>query len=479
MSDVTIHDPRRQRWVLFSISLGSFMANVDTYSVNISLPTIARHFNAHAGEVAWVSLAYNLALASLLVTFGRLGDRVGLKRMFMAGFAMFSLGSLLCGISPNLPALVICRTVQGVAGAILFALTPAMIPKFFPAEKRGPAFGMLATITALGMTVGNPWGGFVSGLLSWHWIFFLNVPVGVMAALLCWRIIPDDRPESHSSGIRFDLIGALLSFVSALSFIYGLNMGRNLGWLSLPIIGCFIFSALTLGLFILRQKSVSNPLVDLSLFRNRAFTCGNIASCLAYTFLAGNNFLMPFYLELVKGLDSRQTGLLFLVYTLVYMMTGPLVGLLSLRISSRTLCTAATAFGALMSLGFALTLRTPGLTAVVIYFACFGITFATFTTSNNHVVMGMAPDGKQGVVAGLYRMIVRLGLAVGVCGFETILSATARGSIQSAKTAGGAASAASLLDGFHWVYLAGSIVFLMAMIASLLARDRKEKDRTS
>lgn len=480
MGNLFVTNRKTQRLVLFSVSFGSFMVNVDTYIVNISLPTITTYFHATPQEVAWVSLAYNLTVASLLLIIGKLGDQLGLKRIFILGFSLFTFSSLLCGVSPSLGWLVFSRCIQGVGASMLYAMTPAMIPKFFPQDRRGPAFGALATVTALGMTVGAPLGGLITGWFTWHWIFLINVPVGIMAVWLSRRIIPDDSvPISKVPREKFDYLGGLLSLVGSVAFIYALNMGRELGWLSPAILGYFLLAVAAISCFIYWEGHTCYALIDLGLFRCKAFSYGNLASGLAYAFLAGNNFLMPFYLMTVKGLDSQKAGLTFMVYSLVYMVVGPVAGRLANTISPRLLCTYAMVIGAASAFGFSQVLAWPGLTPVIIYLVFFAITYGAFCTSNNNVIMSNAPSGKQGVAAGVFRMIMRLGMAVGVCAFETVFSLTTLGSGPAGKTAYQALSPETLSGGFCHAYLVGGAFCLLTMAASWYAglqpREIREK----
>jgi EmrB/QacA subfamily drug resistance transporter len=476
MNNTIVTDRKKQKLILFSIAFGSFMVNLDTYIVNISLPTIADYFHATPAGVSWVSLAYNLVVASLLMIFGKLGDKFGLKRVFIFGLALFTISSLMCGLAPTLYWLVIGRAIQGIGASILYSMTPAMVPKFMPENVRGTAFGTLATAAALGIMVGTPLGGIITGFVSWHWIFLINIPAGIMAIIACRRIMPDDHvsvQEGHKGG--FDLNGAFLSFICSLSFIYGLNSGQENGWTSPLIILCFAISAVSLSLFIFWEKKAPFPLMDLSLFKNKAFTYGNIATLLAYIYLAGNNFLMPFYLQLVKGLKSEHAGMVFLIYSIVYMVVGPLAGKISDRINPRIVCTAGMALAAFSAFMFSFFLKLPGLIPVIIYFILLAISYATFLTSNNTVVVGMAPEGKQGIVSGIFRMVTRLGIAGGVCIFETIFTTASHVSGHGGKIDYASLPVDLVATGFHYTYLAGGFVCLLTVIMSLLAREEQKK----
>lgn len=462
---------KKRRLLVFTIALGSFMVNLDTYIVNVSMPSIASAFGAPTGAVSWVALAYNLAVVSLLLTFGRLGDKIGLKQLFIAGFAVFTASSLLCGAAPTLGWLIAGRAIQGAGACVLYALTPAMVPKYLPPDERGMAFGLLATSAALGITLGAPLSGIITGLLSWHWVFFINIPVGIMAIYISMKAIPARTSASAQAG-EFDFPGAFLSLLLALGFTYGLNRGSESGWASPLILSCFGLSALALAGFIYREKTAPHPLLDLSLFRIRTFNFGNAAMLLAFAFLAGTNFLMPFYLQLVKGLPAAEVGVIYMVYSIIYMLAGPISGKFSKKFRPRTLCTFAMGLASAAIFYFALTLELPGLLHVIVFFALLGAGYAFFISSNNHGVMAMAPAGKEGMVSGTYRMIGRIGMLGGVTLFETVFSA-GLGILMAGRADYSLIPRDTLLTGFRNAYLLGGFACLSAMLLSLAADGRK------
>lgn len=452
----------RHRRILFSIAFATFMVNVDTFIVNIALPTIARDFAADTAAVAWVSLSYQLAVTALLLVCGALGDRLGLRRVFMAGYAVFTLGSVLCGLAPTLGWLLAARCLQGIGASALYALTPAMVPKFLPAAMRGPAFGVLATVAALGITVGTPLGGLLTSYASWRWAFLINLPVGIAAMLVCRAAIPDDRSDGDARP-PFDYPGALLSFLGIFLLIYALESGTEHGWATWRGAGVLTGAGVALLLLLWREHHAAKPLFDPRLLRDAVFMLGNAANFLGFVFLAGTNFLLPFYLEYVQGLTTGEAGMVYLVYAAVYMAVGPLAGRLANRVAPRHLCTVAMGVGTVNALLFAVTLPAPGLTAAIVYLILQGLTFATFIPSNNNVVMGMAPPGAQGSVSALFRMINRTGMACGVSLFAACFAfAVPHADPQTV-------SRAAAVAGTRYAYLAGAAACGIAMLTSLLA----------
>lgn len=462
----------RYRSILFSIAFASFMVNVDTYIVNISLPTIAAAFHTSTANVSWVSMAYQLTVTGFLLIFGRLGDRMSVKKIFMFGYGLFACCTLMCGLSTSLAMLVFFRAVEGIGASVLYALTPAMVPKFLPEKMRGPAFGTLATAAALGVMVGNPIGGLITGYLSWKWIFFINCPIGLIAMAVCWKVIPDDEPVRAAERRKIDLPAAFLSFLFLLGLMYSLNRVNEYGWSSPLILGTLAGTLVFFAAFVLRERSSSSPLLDYSFFRSRAFSSGNVANFLAYAFLAGNNFIIPFYLIIVKGLSPEKAGMALLVYSLVFVWVGPLAGHLSKKIAPRNLCTTALVFGAILSLSFSFILKLPGMIPVLCYFALLAVVFATFLPSNNNVIMGMAPEGKQGLVSASFRMVGRIGMTFGVCIFETIFSMMIPHSGKSSVVNLQGVSGSLLTDAFGRIYLFGFALFVAAAVFSWLSKER-------
>ncbi len=470
-----VHDSTKKRgiWILFSIAFATFMVNADSYIVNISLPVIADYFHVGTEAVSWVVMSYQLTVTALLLVFGTLGDRIGIKRLFMLGYAVFTLSSLFCAVSPTLGWLVASRALQGIGASVLYALTPAMVPRYLPPEQRGPAFGALATAAALGISVGTPLGGLITGLLSWHWAFLINIPIGIAAMLVARRVLPVDHSAAEKAPLpAFDYVGSVFSALALVSLIYSFSKLNSLG-LAPTVLGAGVLFVVSLGIFILWERRAVHPLLDYSLFRSPAFNFGNLANFLCLCYLAGHNFITPFYLMTVKGLPTERAGTVFLLYSLIYMGMGPLAGQLSKRINPRILCTTALLLGVLVSFGLSYFLPAEGMLPVYVYFVGLALVMATFIPSNNNVVMGMAPPGKQGAVSGSFRMVGRVGMTVGVCLFQTVFTLAAlqqSGKLQADLLKSVART--QLLSAFSTVYLVGAALFAVAAVSSLMAREK-------
>lgn len=458
--------------ILFSIAFATFMVNADSYIVNISLPTISGYFKADTEAVSWVVMSYQLTVTALLLVFGTLGDRIGIKRLFMLGYGLFTISSLLCAISPTLGWLVASRALQGIGASVLYALTPAMVPRYLPPDQRGPAFGALATAAALGISVGTPLGGLITGLLSWHWAFLINIPIGIVAMLVAKRVLPADAPATAQKTLpSFDYAGSLFSALALISLIYSFSKFNSLG-LAPTVQGALVLCVITVTAFIVWERRAAHPLLDYSLFRSSAFNYGNLANFLCLSYLAGHNFITPFYLMTVKGLPTERAGTVFLLYSLIYMGVGPLAGQISKRVNPRILCTVALLLGVMVSFGFSRLLSGAGMLPVYGYFVGLALVMATFIPSNNNVVMGMAPPGKQGAVSGSFRMVGRVGMTVGVCLFQSIFALAALQTGSMHADALKAVDQAHLLSAFSTVYAVGGAMFAVAAVSSFLARGQ-------
>ncbi len=459
-----LQEPRRQRALIACVALGAFLINLDSYIISIALPAIAHSFHVGTSLAALVTVVYLLALSSTLLFFGKLGDRLGLKRVFAWGYGLFTLGSLLCGIAPNLTSLLLARALQGLGGAMLYAVGPPLLPRWLPAGMQGWAFGLVMTAGAGGIALGAPVGGFIVSLLGWPWVFLLNVPVGLLALYATLRALPDDAPPAtREHAAPFDVAGALMSGAGVLLLVFACNQGEELGWTSPPILAGFVLAFLALAFFWRRERAHTAPLMDPAMFCIPAIALGNLAALLAYMLLAGGNFLLPFYLVGVKGLRIEQAGLVLLAYAAVFAALCPGCGRLADRLPPQRLCAAGMALATAAALLFAFTLHTPGLWAVLLYLVLLAPAYALFISACNNLVLGHAPAGEIGMVSGVFKTATNMSLVLGVCLLETVFSA-------GHPVAGAALPPDSIAAGLHRALLLGALTSLLASISVVLIR---------
>ncbi len=402
-----------RRWsVLLSIGIGTFMSALDGSVANVILPVVSRTFGTDITTVEWVVTIYLLVVSGLLLSFGRLGDLYGHKPVYVSGFVIFVIGSALCGLSPTAGMLIASRALQALGAAMLFSNAPAILTKNFPAAQRGQALGMQATMTYLGLTVGPSLGGWLTQQFGWHAVFFINVPVGLLALGLSLRFVPRDIPGQVVE--KFDFAGALTFTAGLVALLLGLNQGSEWGWTSPLILALLALAAVLLGVFIWIERRVPYPMLDLSLFRRRLFSAAAASALLNYICLYSLVFLLPFYLMQGRGLDPGQAGLLLTAQPLVMALAAPLSGTLSDRIGSRV---PGTLGMAILAGGLFLLSRlgaNSSLNEVVLGLAIVGLGIGIFVSPNNSALMGAAPGHRQGIASGVLASARNVGMVLGV-----------------------------------------------------------------
>ncbi len=400
------------KWLtLVAVGIGTFMAVIDGTIVNIALPTIEKDFNAPFSTVQWVVLAYMLTLVTLLLTVGRLGDMFGKKKIYLAGYAIFTIGSLLCGLSPSIGFLIAARVVQALGSVMLMALGVAIITEAFPPSERGKALGISGLIVSMGGISGPSLGGLLLSISTWHLIFFVNLPIGLIGILLGQRFIPAHVPPG---GQRFDLAGAVTLFASLFSLLFGLTNGQNQGF-SNPIT-LFLFASFLVFLvvfFIIERRS-PHPMIDLSMFTNKLFSVNLITGFITFICSAGLVLLMPFYLQNVLQFSPGLSGLMLTTVPISMGLLAPISGSLSDRLGTRPLTVAGLVLLCLGYLGATTLTETTSIFGYILRFIPIGAGMGLFQSPNNSAIMGAAPREQLGVASGLLSITRTLGQTSGI-----------------------------------------------------------------
>lgn len=458
--------------ILVLISLASFMGALDATIVNISLPTMSKYFQCDVATVSWVSMAYLLILSSTLITFGRVADIRGYKKIYLAGFATFTVGSLLCGLSSNIHLLISFRVLQGLGAAMLQAIGGAMIVRYLPEKIRGIAFGVLTTSAAVGLAAGTPLGGLICQFYSWHWIFFINIPVGIIAIILGMSVLPGDAGEFGKG--QFDMPGASLLLLALVSLIFFLNMGNNVGWLSWGILVAIIISVVAWAGFIINEKRTKFPLIDIDLFRDRNITMAVIVALLVLLMGQGSWYAFPFYLELGKGFATNIAGLILLVPTIFMMICGPIAGFLSDRIGARPICVMGSAVIIAAFVMFALMGAGTSLCYIIIALALEGIGIGLIMPANFNLIMGMSAKGSEGVMNSLVTTVRNVGAVMGIALFTLIfLSVIASQGVSPAGITPHSLPSKAFSLGFHAIFLFGAALGGVLLVLNLALREKK------
>jgi EmrB/QacA subfamily drug resistance transporter len=402
----------RKWWVLIAIGTGSFMSALDASVVNTILPVMRTAFNSDVAAIEWVVTVYLLVLSGLLLTFGRLGDLRGHKTIYVWGFSIFILSSILCGAAWSAPMLVIFRGLQAIGGAMLASNAPAIVTGNFPAEQRGRAFGLVSTMTYLGLTVGPSLGGWLTHAFGWRTVFYINVPVGALALALSLHFIPKDSPSER--GQRFDLPGAAVFLAGLTALLLGLNKGAEWGWASPAVLGLLFGALALLFVFIQIENRSPAPMLDLSLFRIPLFSTTTISAVLNYICVYSITFLLPFYLIQGRGLNPAQAGLLLTVQPVMMAISAPISGSLSDRIGSRL--PGMLGMGILTVGLFLLSRLGPdsGFWLAALGLAVAGLGTGTFISPNTSALMGAAPRARQGIASGVQGAARNFGMVLGI-----------------------------------------------------------------
>ncbi|MEE0775437.1 MAG: MFS transporter [Bacillota bacterium] len=447
-----------QKWkVLIVVSIGVFMGTLNGSIVNIANPTIAEVFSISMTEVQWVVTVYMLVVTATMLFFGKLGDKIGSHRLYVVGFAVFSLGSLVCGLSQSFPMLIGARIFQAIGGSILMATGLGLVSNAFPQEEKGKAIGMVGAVVGVGNLSGASIGGLLLQSFSWQSIFYLNVPVGILGALLGIFFLTPQQKNNEIKG--FDLPGILL-FASAttVALLAINNQGGHGVFLGLG-------AAILLILLILWEKRSKEPFLDMPLFTIRDFTMGNIIGVFCYFPQMSVAFLLPFYLEEVKALSTASSGLVMTVHPLVMVLIAPLAGSLSDRFGSRPILMVSFALMTLSlgALGF-LTAATP-LWLLVLCLAVFGLGVGSFGSPNNSTVLAGVSPQKQGYGGSFLATMRNLSFGAGTAFFSAFFAARF-----AAVTPTDTAYAAALHDSY---WAAAALCFIGLLLTLFFQKNSK------
>ncbi|MGH2618072.1 MAG: DHA2 family efflux MFS transporter permease subunit, partial [Thermomicrobiales bacterium] len=390
---------RSQLTVLALLMAGTVVTSLNSSIVNVTLPAIARAFDAPVGgKVEWVIIAYLVTAAALLLSVGRLADLFGRTRLWIAGLIVFSVGSALCGVAPSLELLIAARAFQGIGGAIIAASSLVILCDTFLAAERGRVLGLIAVASAISVSVGPVLGGAISGHFDWRWIFFISVPISLGAAIASHYVLPRNGVRGR---VRFDLLGALLFGVGVVGMTLLPSIGGQWGWTSpqfVGTVGIVVVAFICAGLV---ERRVATPLLDLALFRNRVFVAATLRLILSRLALIAVSFLLPFYFEELRGFSSQESGLLLTPLPLSIMIVGPIGGYLVDRFPSRWLETLSLAIVALSLFALAQLGKSSSTQVIVIWLIVVGIGQGLFSVANSKAILGTAPDSERGQASGL------------------------------------------------------------------------------
>ncbi len=404
----------RAKWLtLGAMCFALFMMMLDNTVVNVALPTIQQKFNATTAALEWIVNGYTLALAVLMVTMGKLGDIFGRKRLFLIGLTAFTLASFACGIAPNLGSLIFFRVLQGIGGSIMMPGTLSIITATFTGKERAQAIGIWAGISGLALAAGPIVGGLLVEYANWQSIFFINVPIGIVALIVGLRVVRESSDPTAARSV--DYLGVLTLTPAIFALTLALIEGQGWGWVSGRILGLFATAILFLLAFVVAENRQANPMVQFGIFRSRAFLAANVITFVLTFGMFGTIFFLTLYMQNVLGYSAIQSGLRTLPMTALIIVCAPLSGRLVGRIGGRPIV-----FSGLSLVGLGLFIDSRRLTAHSAYtvllpsFILIGIGIGFAMSPLSTIAMGAVERTKAGVASGVLGMVRQLGGVFGI-----------------------------------------------------------------
>ena len=447
------------RWALASLSLSMLLSSLGTSIANVGLPALAQAFNASFQQVQWIVLAYLLAITTLIVSAGRLGDTLGRRRLLLGGISLFTAASLLCACSPTLGILIAARGAQGLGAAVMMSLTLALVGETVPKEKTGSAMGLLGTLSAVGTALGPTLGGLLIAGFGWRALFGVTVPLGLLTLLLAHRHLPLDRPVTTTDRPGFDALGTLLLTLTLAAYALAMTLGRgHFG----PLNGMLLLAAvLGVGLFAFVETRVTSPLIKIELFREPGLKASLAMSALVSTVMMATLVVGPFYLDGALGLDAALVGLVLSVGPVAAALTGVPAGRITDRFGAQRMTlmglTGIAAGASILSM-LPMSLGIPGYIAPMVIIT---VSYALFQTANNTAVMKQVRADQRGVIGGLLSLSRNLGLMTGASAMGAVFA------LASASTDITRASPTALASGMRITFAVAAMLILVAIAIAL------------
>lgn len=461
-----------KKWlVLIAVMLGTFLAPLDASIVNTVLPDITRYFETEISIVQWVPTVYLLTISCLILLYGRMGDMFGHKNIFIYGVAGFTIASALCGISQSIWMLIVFRAVQGLAAGMLMAVGLAIVTSVFPPQERGKAIGVYAVAIAAALSLGPTLGGLIAEYLNWRYVFFVNVPIGIIAVTWGIRVIPRG---SKVSGQSLDYAGAIIASIFLVTMLLYANRGEDWGWVSplpLALLGTSIVFA---GLFYWIERRTIQPMLNMSLFSSWQFSFASLAALLSFMALYAVVFLVPFYLSLVLGYSIIKVGLVMAASPIATLLIAPVSGILSDRIGTRvfTVCGIfIAAIGLLLLSGLN---ESSGVWDVIWRLVITGFGMGMFQSPNNSAIMGSVSPRFMGIASGTIAAMRNVGMVIGIAVAGAVLYSLApdatsfRGDVLPPGLRG------EFVTGLRWAFITAAIFAGIGSLSSIAAKDRQK-----
>ncbi|WP_414151140.1 MFS transporter [Acetobacterium carbinolicum] len=462
----------KNKWpILLIVVMSTFMATLDSSIVNVALPQMARAMDVDTSQIQLVVTSYLIVIVGIILIFGKLGDMLGKTRIFTFGIALFTVGSLLCGITSSFPVLIGARIVQAVGAAATMANNQGIITQVFPATQRGKALGLTGTSVALGSLVGPGLGGIIVGASSWEYIYLINVPVGVVVLFFAIKLLPRSNKKAT---VRLDALGAVLFMLSIVPLFVALGQVQSLGFTNPLILAGFIVSIGSFIAFIRVEQKRENPLIPLYIFKNKLFSLSIFCAFITFVGLFCNNIIQPFYLQDVMIYSPEQAGLMMMIFPLVLAVLAPVSGHVSDKIGSELL----TFIGLLLiSLGLFLmsTLTEQStLTTMVIFIVVLSVGMGLFQSPNNSLIMSTVKRDQLGIAGSINALVRNMGMVTGIALATTLLYGSMSAELGYRVTDYVAGQNGAFINGMSNVYITAAVICLFGAVLTFLRLLRKK-----
>ncbi len=462
-----LDEEHRKWWTLVAVAFGLFMIMLDNTVVNVALPSIQRDLHVSVSQLEWVVNGYFLTFAVLMLSGGKLADLLGRRRIFIAGLVVFTLSSLACGLATSGGMLIAFRAVQGIGAAMMNPATLSIITATFPPRQRGMAMGIWVGVSAVALALGPITGGLLAQYAHWSWIFFINVPIGVLAIVAARVVIRESRDTSADQ--RLDLPGLATSGAALFALTYALIEANSKGWTSAEILSLFAAAVVGFAAFILVEKRQRAPMLDISLFRNPTFAGANSTMLLVALSMFGVFFFVSLFVQNILHYSPVRAGAAFLPMTVCIILFAPVAGKLSDRIGSRWLMGAGLGMVSVSLVLFSLVDQNSSFWNLFPALLIGGAGMATAMTPTTSAAMGSVPVDKAGVGSGVLNSMRQVGGSLGVAIMGAILGSYISVSVLSPKFPG------QFVDGFQAaLHVAAVIAFIAAVVAVVTVRRVRE-----
>jgi EmrB/QacA subfamily drug resistance transporter len=456
------------KWLtLAAVSVGLFMIMLDNTVVNVALPSIERDLGADLSELQWIVTGYALTFAALMLVGGKIADAYGRRLIFVLGIVVFTVASLLCGLADSSEMLIAARVLQGAGAALMNPATLSIIAATFPPRERGTAIGIWAGTSALALAIGPLVGGLITEHLDWSWIFFINVPIGILGIAASFLLIDESRDEMHE---RLDLPGLAASGLGLFALTYGLIEANTYGWTSPRILGSFVVAAVAFVTFVLLERHQRAPMLPLELFRNRTYTGANLTMLLVALAMFGVFFFVSLYMQNILGYSAVQAGAAFLPMTVLIIIVAPLAGRTADRLGSRGLMTVGMSLIAFQLLLFSQLGTEASYWQLLPSLLIGGVGMALTMTPSTAAATRAVPVDKAGVGSAVLNSSRQVGGTMGIAVMGAIVASHMNGPLDPA----------GFMAGFERALLvAAGIAALGAVVAFTLVRPHEEAGTTA